>query len=113
MDTRKNAILKTIHVTEKSALMESLSELESNPCIAAFKKKKYVFVVDACANKAEIKRAVEELYKAQNIKVEKVNTINLPRKKKNARGKRRMGFTSPIRKAVVTLREGDKIDLEL
>lgn len=113
MNSRQNTILKTVHVTEKATLMQTLCELDSNPCIASFKKKKYVFVVNANANKAEIKRAVEEQYKEQKITVEKVNTINLPGKKKNARGKRRMGYTSPLRKAIVTLKEGDKIDLEL
>jgi len=113
MDNKTNAILKTIHVTEKANLLQSLCEQDNNPCIAKFKKAKYVFIVDPKANKAQIKTAVEELYKDQKIKVDQVNTINLPRKKKKARGKRRMGYTSQIRKAIVTLREGDTIDLEI
>lgn len=113
MSNQQNAILKTKQVTEKAALMEALCEMESNPSLARFKKLKYVFLVANDANKAEIKKAVELLYKDQKISVEKVNTINLPRKKKNARGKRKMGYTAPIRKAIVTLKEGDKIDFEL
>jgi large subunit ribosomal protein L23 len=65
----------------------------------------YVFEVKKDANKIDIKRAVEELFK---VKVEKVRTINV-------RGKpRRMGLfegrTSSWKKAIVTLKEGERIE---
>jgi large subunit ribosomal protein L23 len=57
------------------------------------------------ANKIEIKKAVEELFK---VHVEKVNTINTPGKKK--RVGRHEGFRPGWKKAIVKLRKGDKID---
>lgn len=65
----------------------------------------YVFQVAKNANKIDVKRAVEELFK---VKVEKVRTINV-------RGKpRRMGIfvgrTSSWKKAIVTLKEGERIE---
>lgn len=67
----------------------------------------YLFEVFPSANKIEIKRAVEELFK---VKVEKVNTLNRPGKpKRDRRG--RMGRTASYKRAMVTLREGDAIEL--
>jgi len=67
---------------------------------------KYLFWVDIDANKAEIRNAVKEIYK---VKVEKVNTVK-------ARGKKRRvryveGKTSDWKKAIVTLKQGEKIDV--
>ncbi|GAW90908.1 50S ribosomal protein L23 [Calderihabitans maritimus] len=67
---------------------------------------KYTFIVDKNANKIEIKKAVEELF---NVKVLKVNTMNLKGKKK--RMGRFEGKTPDRKKAIVTLKPGDKIDL--
>lgn len=106
-------ILKTVHVTEKSKMLEDLKLSESNPCIKKFTASKYVFLVDLDANKFQIKQAVEEAYKSQNVKVAKVNTIRLPAKKKRVRGKMKMGETSPLKKAVVTLAQGCEIDFEV
>lgn len=65
----------------------------------------YVFQVAKNANKIDIKRAVEELFK---VKVEKVRTMNV-------RGRpRRMGLfegrTASWKKAIVTLKEGERIE---
>lgn len=66
---------------------------------------KVTFEVDPQACKNEIKRAVEALFK---VKVKKVNTTRVPGKQK------RFGFhmfrRPDIKKAVVTLRAGDKIE---
>jgi len=67
---------------------------------------KYLFWVDANANKVEISNAVENIYK---VKVGKVNTINVKGKPKRVRYT--MGMTSGWKKAVVTLKEGNKIDV--
>lgn len=67
---------------------------------------KYLFWVDAKANKVEISDAVESIYK---VKVGKVNTINVKGKPKRVRYT--MGMTSGWKKAVVTLKEGNKIDV--
>ncbi|MEO0096706.1 MAG: 50S ribosomal protein L23 [candidate division WOR-3 bacterium] len=65
----------------------------------------YIFEVAKDANKIDIKKAVEELFK---VKVEKVRTLNV-------RGKpKRMGIfegrTSSWKKAIVTLKEGERIE---
>ena len=67
---------------------------------------KYLFWVDRGANKIEIGSAVEDIYK---VKVEKVNTIMMRGKMK--RVKYAIGKTSDWKKAIVTLKEGSKIDI--
>ena len=67
---------------------------------------KYLFRVVTDANKIQIKKAVEEVF---NVKVLKVNTLNMPGKWKRLRYK--AGKTPDWKKAVVTLKEGDKIDI--
>lgn len=67
---------------------------------------KYTFYVDKKANKSEIKKAVEEVF---NVTVTRVNTLMV-------RGKlRRMGRfegkTPERKKAIVTLKPGDKIEV--
>ena len=66
---------------------------------------KYTFIVAKDANKIEIAKAVEELFK---VKVVKVNTIN--RLGHHRTYGRFQGFTSARKKAIVTLAEGDTID---
>lgn len=67
---------------------------------------KYQFWADRTANKIEIKKAVEEIYKT---KVDKVNTITMRGKAKRVRYA--VGKTSDWKKAIVTLKEGSKIDI--
>lgn len=67
--------------------------------------RQYVFEVDPKANKIEIKEAVEQLFK---VKVLKVRTLNVLGKIK--RLGRRYGKRPDWKKAIVTLREGDRID---
>jgi len=67
---------------------------------------KYVFKVAKSSSKIQIGEAIKELYGA---KVIKVNIINIPPKKRNFAGK--AGWKSGYKKAVVTLKEGDKIEL--
>jgi large subunit ribosomal protein L23 len=66
----------------------------------------YSFVVDRYSDKVMIKTAVEYLF---NVKVIKVNTCRLPRKKKRV-GKY-FGWKPQYKKAIVTLSEGDVINL--
>jgi large subunit ribosomal protein L23 len=66
----------------------------------------YSFIVDRYSNKLNIKVAIEYLFK---VKVIKVNTCLLPRKKKRV-GKY-IGWKPQYKKAVVTLSEGDVINL--
>lgn len=67
---------------------------------------KYVFLVSRNSNKQKIARAVEGLYK---VTVEAVNIINMP-KKKRVYGKT-SGWKAGFKKAMVTLKKDDKIDL--
>ena len=86
-------IIKAPVITEKS------SNIASND-------RKYVFKVDAKANKSQIKDAIEKIFK---VKVESVNTVNVHPKKK--RVGRYSGMTNKYKKAIVTLADGNKIDL--
>lgn len=86
-------IIETASLTEKSTL---LSE----------KQNKYVFRVRPHANKIQVKQAVERLFQK---KVVDVNTCNYAGKKKRVRGP--VGRRSHWKKAIVTLAEGEKIEL--
>nr|WP_218861626.1 50S ribosomal protein L23 [Nocardioides panzhihuensis] len=67
---------------------------------------KYTFIVRPDANKTEIKIAVEKVF---DVKVTSVNTIN--RKGKARRTKYGMGKRSDTKRAIVSLAEGDRIDI--
>jgi large subunit ribosomal protein L23 len=86
-------IIKAPVITEKSTAIAS-------------NEKSYVFKVDAKANKSQIKDAIEKIF---NVKVESVNTVNVHPKKKRV-GKY-SGMTNKYKKAIVTLKDGNKIDL--
>ena len=73
---------------------------------------KYTFVVHRDANKIQIKAAIEELYKKENVTVVSVHVLTTKAKQKR-RGSRRgqtVGYTTPWRKAIVTLAPGQKIE---
>lgn len=67
---------------------------------------KYLFAVRKDANKIQIKKAVEDVYK---VKVADVNTQVVPGKSKRVRTQ--LGKTPEWKKAIVTLKQGHKIDL--
>lgn len=85
-------IIKALIRTEKSTQAEP--------------KGKYLFLVNPEANKIQIKRAVEAVYK---VKVNDVNTFISAGKLKRVRY--HLGRTSELKKAVVTLKEGQKIEV--
>jgi large subunit ribosomal protein L23 len=87
-------IIDSIRLTEKGTL---LSEKEN----------KYVFRVKPHANKLQIKKAIEQLF---GKTVLAVNTCNYAGKKKRERTAS-VGRKAHWKKAIVTLKEGDKIDL--
>ncbi|MBC8298756.1 MAG: 50S ribosomal protein L23 [Pelagibacterales bacterium] len=66
----------------------------------------YSFIVNPKSDKTTIKSAIEYLF---NVKVIKINTCHLPKKKKRI-GKY-IGWKSHYKKAIVTLLEGDTINL--
>jgi|YelNatPaOPRAMG01_1025707.scaffolds.fasta_scaffold17880_1 large subunit ribosomal protein L23 len=67
---------------------------------------KYVFIVASNATKPEVKKAVKEIYKADVVSV---NMINRAPKRKRLRGIMN-GKRSGYKKAIVTLKEGQKIE---
>ncbi len=72
---------------------------------------RYTFRVSSRASKTEIKKALEEQYESQNIKVKTVNTVAMHGKKRRSlRQLGRIGRTSNWKKAIVTLGEGQKIE---
>jgi large subunit ribosomal protein L23 len=87
-------LIKKPWVTEKST---RLSEM-----------RKYVFIVAPRATKPEIKKAVKEAYKVDAVTV---NMVNRPGKEKRF-GQAFKGMTGAYRKAIVTLKEGQKIDIQ-
>ena len=66
----------------------------------------YLFSVRTASNKIQIKKAVEDIYK---VKVDSVNTSLMPGKLKRVR--HQQGLTPDWKKAVVTLKQGHKIDI--
>ena len=86
-------IIETASLTEKSTLMSE-------------KLNKYVFRVSPRANKTQIKDAVQRLFQK---KVIAVNTCNYAGKQKRVRGP--LGRRANWKKAIVTLAEGEKIEL--
>jgi large subunit ribosomal protein L23 len=69
-------------------------------------KNQYTFIVDRSSTKVTIKNTIEYLF---DVKVTKVNTCHLPRKQKRV-GKY-MGWKPQYKKAIVSLAEGDLINL--
>jgi large subunit ribosomal protein L23 len=67
---------------------------------------KYTFIVDPRANKTQIKQAVEAVF---SVKVSGVNTLNRQGKRKRTRTG--YGRRANTKRAVVTLVEGDRIDI--
>ena len=87
-------IIKTVRLTEKGTRQgEQLNQ--------------YTVVADPRANKTQIRRAVQELFK---VKVVKVNTLNVTGKPRRLRTPQ-AGQAPNWKKAIVTLKEGDKIVL--
>lgn len=91
MKLAREIIIKPV-VTEKS--------------VDLMQENKYCFKVAKDASKIEIKNAIEEIFK---VTVVNVNTVNVHGKMK--RMGRTQGMTASWKKAVVTLREGDSIEV--
>jgi large subunit ribosomal protein L23 len=87
-------VIKTVRVTEKGTRQNE-------------KLNQYTVVADPRANKVQIRQAVQELFK---VKVLRVNTLNVRGKLRRQR-RPDQGHTNDWKKAIVTLKEGDKITL--
>jgi large subunit ribosomal protein L23 len=87
-------IIKTVRLTEKGTRQSE-------------KYNQYTVVADPRANKTQIRQAVQELFK---VKVTRVNTLNVRGKDRRQRTAQ-AGTTPGWKKAIVTLKDGDKIVL--
>ncbi len=85
-------ILKTPHVTEKASVLSG--------------KNQYVFKVYPRANKVDVKKAIEKVF---GVDVMRVRIINIPKKKRRS-GKIK-GFKEGYKKAIVKIKEGQKIEV--
>lgn len=85
-------IIKSPHITEKATDLT--------------KKNQYVFKVEPNANKIEIKKAIEKLY---GVDVLSVKIINVPKKRR--RLGRISGWRKGYKKAIVRIKEGQKIEV--
>ncbi len=85
-------VLFSPHITEKA------TDLSASD--------KYVFKVWPKSNKIEIKKAIESIY---GVDVEKVNIVKIPRKRR--RVGRTMGWTKGYKKAIISVKKGQKIEI--
>lgn len=75
--------------------------------VAGSEHGKYTFRVAITANKIEIAQAIEEVF---NVKVDSVNTMHVKGKKKKV-GRHPEGKSADWKKAIVTLKPGNKIEI--
>lgn len=87
-------IIKTVRLTEKGTLQSE-------------KRNQYTIVADVRANKIQIRKAVEDLFK---VKVLAVNTLNVRGKDRRQRTAQ-AGSEGDWKKAIITLKAGDRISL--
>jgi large subunit ribosomal protein L23 len=87
-------VIKTVRLTEKGTRQGE-------------KFNQYTVVADRRATKPQIRHAVQELFK---VKVTKINTLNVRGKFRRQRTSQ-AGQAPDWKKAIVTLKEGDKISL--
>lgn len=90
-DALSYQVVLSPHIAEKGTVLGELN--------------KYIFKVNDNANKTEIKKAVESLYK---VEVTKVHVLHMPSKFRRV-GKYE-GTKPGFKKAIITLKEGNKID---
>ena len=93
---------ESVTILKEALLTEKATMLSAN-------LNKYVFAVSNFASKSNIKDAVEKTF---SVIVLKVNTLNVkPKAKRDRARKNKLGYKSGIKKAIVTLKAGDSIDL--
>lgn len=98
----KKIFKKNPELTSKILIKPLITEKATNLGM----ENKYIFEVNQKANKIEVKKAIESLYGVEPIKV---NIINMGGKE--VRYGKTQGKTKDIKKAIITLKEGDKIDI--
>lgn len=98
MINSSNVSIKTTQIIKYPIITDKSTRLLEN--------NQYTFIVNRYSNKLHIKKAIEYLF---NVKVIKINTCRLPRKKKRV-GKY-LGWKPQYKKAIITLSENDTINL--
>lgn len=78
----------------------------SDKATRLLERNKYTFMVDKRANKFTIKKVIEYIFE---VNVLNVNTLTVPRKKRTVG--RFTGYRTQYKKAIITLKEGDTINL--
>lgn len=89
----QDSIIKKVIITEKAGLLQQGGQ--------------YVFMVEPSANKNEIKKAIKTLYR-----VDVVDIQTLRRRAKYKRFRQSVRLSAPLKKAIITLKEGQKIDTQ-
>ncbi len=97
---------KESNTTEKMAHKVLVEPIITEASTAAAQLNKYIFKVTRNADKRQIKRAIKELYSVDAISVRTINVSG----KKRMRG-RIEGKTASYKKAIVTVKEGESIDI--
>jgi large subunit ribosomal protein L23 len=93
---------ESVTILEEALLTEKASMLSAN-------LNQYVFSVSKFSSKQNIKDAIQNTF---NVTVLKVNTLNVkPKTKRDRMRKNRLGITTAIKKAIITLKSGDSIEL--
>lgn len=86
-------IIKKPHITEKATELNKIG--------------KYVFIVESSATKNEIKKTLKKIYGVEAVKIRTVSGHPKQKRFKNARS-----VQTGYKKAIVTLKKGQKIDIE-
>jgi large subunit ribosomal protein L23 len=93
---------ESVTILEEALLTEKASMLSAN-------LNQYVFSVSKFSSKQNIKEAIQNTF---NVTVLKVNTLNVkPKTKRDRMRKNRLGKTTATKKAIITLKSGDSIEL--
>ena len=93
---------ESVTILEEAFLTEKASMLSAN-------LNQYVFSVSKFSSKQNIKDAIQNTF---NVTVLKVNTLNVkPKTKRDRMRKNRLGKTTSTKKAIITLKSGDSIEL--
>lgn len=110
MAKNKEAVVETAPVKKASisdfdVIIEPI--ITEKSMTASQEENKFTFIVKKGANKIQIKNAIQNIY---NVHVTGINVINVPAKKVT-RGTRYKGTLSAYKKAIVTIKEGETINL--
>ncbi len=96
--------MKTISIKHSTGVIKK-PRITEKATVGA-EKGQYIFEVTPDSNKASVAKAIQQMYK---VVPAKVNIVRTPAKKVFVRGK--VGTKQAVKKAIVFLKKGDKIDL--